>query len=198
MNETSFSIDTKKKEFINKLEKGIDGTLFAPYDRYGDKAYKTTHFGLSKLLAFAFDLLKKTDTNNTAEYYYISFSQFYNYVENAKNILTDMQYLEGVRLVTNKYNIVVYENPKNYSVVDLNKILPITLKQLRESYLVPDIYTSETGFLVYKDSKKEKSIEEKLTPREYKAFYGIEAKKSLDLAPTHIKKREFPKKTLQK
>ena len=187
MNKHSLLTDIKIQEFINKLEQGIDGTIFAPYDKYGDKAYKSTHFGLSILLTFAFDLL-----NNETEQKYleISFNDFYNYVENAKTILTDMRYIEGDRLIPNDYNLKIYENPKNYSVVDLKQILPITPKQLKVNYLVPDIFTSENGFFTYKEQKKYKLNRDKLTPREYEAFYGETAQKCLGILPKSKRKEK--------
>ena len=119
MNKHLFTKDINLQELINKLEIGEDGIYLAPYDEYGDKAYKSTHFGLSSLLTFAFDLL---NSELEEEYLQISFNDFYNYVENAKEILTDMKHIEGDRLIQNNYNLTIYQNPKNYSVIELNSI----------------------------------------------------------------------------
>lgn len=187
MNNLSFTTDIKFQEFIKKLEKNQDGIYFAPYDEYGIKAYKSTHYGLSILLTFAFDLL---NSEIEEEYLQISFNDFYNYVENAKNILTDMKYIEGDKLIPNDYNLKIYENPKNYSVVEVNSLLPITEEQLQRSYMVPTIHIiNNDHFITEKEVIQCKNLEKKLTPREKEAFYGETARKTLGLLPNKQKKK---------
>ena len=186
MNNLSFTTNIKFQEFIKKLEKNQDGIYFAPHDEFGIKAYKSTHFGLSILLTFAFDLL---NSEIEEEYLQISFNDFYNYVENAKNILTEMKYIEGDRLIPNDYNFTIYENPKNYSVVELNSLLPITEEQLQRSYMVPKIHIVNDHFITEKEVLQNKNIEKTLTPREKEAFYGEQARKILGLLPNIQKKK---------
>lgn len=54
-------LDEKQEfqKFLNRLEIGEDGTVFSPYEEYQDKAHKNTHFGLSRSLNFAIDLIRK-------------------------------------------------------------------------------------------------------------------------------------------
>lgn len=197
MDNTVFLTDQNFQKFIDKLDIGIDGTYFAPFDTYTDKAFKQTHFGLSILLSFAFDLLTKEEKEHKEEFLQISFNDFYDYVENAKNILTNMQYIEGDRLVANKYEIKVYENPKNYSVVELDSLLPITEEQLQRSYIVPGIHITEDGFISQRALRNYKKVEKKLTPREAEAFYGDNAKKILGILPKNQKTKQISKKILQ-
>ena len=186
MNKHLFTKDINLQELINKLEIGEDGIYLAPYDEYGDKAYKSTHFGLSSLLTFAFNLL---NSELEEEYLQISFNDFYNYVENAKEILTDMKYIEGDRLIQNNYNLTIYQNPKNYSVIELNSILPITEEQLQRSYMVPKIHVINDHFITEQEAIQCINPEKILTPREKEAFYGKKARQCLGLLPNKQKKK---------
>ena len=100
-----------------------------------------------------------------------------------------MKYIEGDRLIPNNYNLKIYENPKNYSVVELNSLLPITEEQLQRSYMVPKIHIVNDHFITEKEVLQNKNIEKTLTPREKEAFYGEQARKILGLLPNIQKKK---------
>lgn len=180
--------DSQFQKYLNTLDIGMDGTVFAPTNDHKDNAFKNTHFGLGKILNFAFDLLKE-ESGKEIGYYQISFEHLLAYIENAKEILNRMEYVSGDRLIENEWDLELYENPKNYSVVNLNLVLPITTEELHISYNTRGIYIEGNSFITY-HSNEEAKQHKNLTPREKEAFYGLGAKKALNIEPRKVKIKE--------
>jgi len=176
--------------YLNRLEIGQDGVVFSPYEEHQTNAFKRTHFGLSEILKHAFYLesILNNEQESFLEYYSISFANIQKYIENAYNILTDMNYVEGDRLVKNPYNLEIYENPKNYSLVDFNALQPFNSEKLRISYDVPEVSVMDNYFVAQKESILNFKPRG-LTKREEDAFYGENAKKSLEYLPSRKKEK---------
>lgn len=197
--ETSQSLTKEQKfqEFLNQLEIGEDGTVFSPYDEYRDKAHQHSHFGLTRSFDFAIDLIRKNKREEVSElddqFYILTFEEFQLYLDNARAVLTDMNYVDGDRLFDNQYDYVIHQNPKNYSVVDFGSLLPLTKKDLEQNYGIFNVWiTLEGGIAFAIEYEKFDSlfILENLTPREREAFYGDKAKQILGLMSKREKKRE--------
>lgn len=162
--------------FLNDLELGEDGTLFSKYDDNKQKGLSSTHYGLSVILRNAFKLLTDNGINS------ISYDSILKYIANAEEKLHQMKYMEGDKRVSNKYGVVVYENPKNYSLVDFKQIIPtLTQKKLEMSYNL-------TGIVVNESARKFESLDEisfddksNLSFREQEAFFGEDALLSLGI-----------------
>lgn len=173
--------------FLNGLELGEDGTLFSKYDDNKQKGLSSTHYGLSIILRNAFRILLDNDIKS------VSYDSILKYVANAEEKLHQMKYMEGDKKVFNKYGVVVYENPKNYSLVDFKQIIPtLTQKKLEMSYNL-------TGIVVNESARKFESLDDisfddksNLSSREQEAFFGEDALLSLDIKK-NIKEKVFKK-----
>ena len=173
------------QQFLEKLEIGEDGTVFSFFNPYHDRAHKNTHFGLSKCLKYAFYCLESSLEADVI-FCEITLYQLLEYLENASNILTDMNYCVGDRKVSNDYGLEVYLNPKNYSVVD-GKMIPLTNEKLHLNYDVGDIRIVNGDFIKPKLEIKENNFLENMTPREVNAFFGKEARRILGVLPVKEK-----------
>jgi len=180
----------KEQKFLQSLEVGEDGCVFAPYDSSKDKGLSRNHFGLSNTLQKAFFVKYKEreeylDCNHIYDkdirsrvslvIYYDNFDQYLNH---ARKVLQTMKYMEGDRLVDNPYQLEIYENPKSFSVVNFS-LLSSTLTQdiLKSSYSLEHVRIHGNAFL-YWSSKEEflRSIDKTtMTKRENEAFYGEKA-----------------------
>ena len=173
--------------FLNGLELGEDGTLFNKYDDNKQKGLSSTHYGLSVILRNAFRILLDNDIKS------VSYDSILKYIANAEEKLHQMKYMEGDKSVSNKYGVVVYENPKNYSLVDFKQIIPtLTQRKLEMSYNL-------TGIVVNESARKFESLDEisfddksNLSSREQEAFFGEDALLSLDIKK-NIKEKVFKK-----
>lgn len=193
----------KKQEFqkfLSQLEIGEDGTVFSPYEEYPDKSQMNTHFGLARAFHFVVDLIRQYREEDLVllgddEFYFLSFEEFKLYLDNAREILTDMNYVSGDRLFDNEYDYVIHENPRNYSVVDFQSLLPLTNSVLEQNYFLHHVYITLDGcFAIEREMFVSLIVWENLTPREREAFYGEKAKQILGLIPEKEKKRERVKK----
>ena len=161
-------------KYLNSLELGEDGTLFNKYDDNKQKGLSSTHYGLSVILRNAFKILLDNGINS------ISYDSILKYVDNAEQKLHQMKYMEGDKIVANKYGVAVYENPQNYSLVDFKQIIPtLTQKKLEMSYNL-------TGIVVNESARKFESLDDisfddkfSLSSREQEAFFGEDALLSL-------------------
>ena len=106
---------------------------------------------------------------------------FRKYASNALNILRDMNHVQGDRLVKNEFNMEIYENPKNYSIVDLEELLPMNNEILKRDYFAFGIEVNDNGFIFKKLAHDIYDLEKNLTLREYDAFYGDESKKIIGI-----------------
>lgn len=173
--------------FLNGLELGEDGTLFNKYDDNKQKGLSSTHYGLSIILRNAFRILLDNDIK------FVSYDSILKYIANAEEKLHQMKYMEGDKSVSNKYGVVVYENPKNYSLVDFKQIIPtLTQRKLEMSYNL-------TGIVVNESARKFESLDEisfddkfNLSSREQEAFFGDDALLSLGIKK-NIKEKVFKK-----
>ena len=173
--------------FLNGLELGEDGTLFNKYDDNKQKGLSSTHYGLSVILRNAFRILLDNDIKS------VSYDSILKYIANAEEKLHQMKYMEGDKSVSNKYGVVVYENPKNYSLVDFKQIIPtLTQRKLEMSYNL-------TGIVVNESARKFESLDDisfddkfNLSSREQEAFFGEEALLSLGIKK-NIKEKVFKK-----
>ena len=173
--------------FLNGLELGEDGALFNKYDDNKQKGLSSTHYGLSVILRNAFRILLDNDIKS------VSYDSILKYIANAEEKLHQMKYMEGDKSVSNKYGVVVYENPKNYSLVDFKQIIPtLTQKKLEMSYNL-------TGIVVNESARKFESLDDisfddksNLSSREQEAFFGEDALLSLDIKK-NIKEKVFKK-----
>ena len=162
--------------FLNDLELGEDGTLFGKYDDNKQKGLSSTHYGLSVILRNAFKLLTDNGINS------ISYDSILKYIANAEEKLHQMKYMEGDKKVTNRYGVAVYENPRNYSLVDFEQVIPtLTQKKLEMSYNL-------SGIVVNESARRFECIEgstfddkSNLSSREKKAFLGDDALLSLGI-----------------
>lgn len=161
-------------KFLNSLELGEDGTLFNKYDDNKQKGLSSTHYGLSVILRNAFKLLTDNDIN------FVSYDTILKYIANAEEKLHQMKYMEGDKKVTNRYGIVVYENPRNYSLVNFEQIIPtLTQEKLEMSYNL-------SGIIVNESAKRFECLEgitfddkSNLSSRGEEAFLGDDALLSL-------------------
>lgn len=173
--------------FLNGLELGEDGTLFNKYDDNKQKGLSSTHYGLSIILRNAFRILLDNDIKS------VSYDSILKYIANAEEKLHQMKYMEGDKSVSNKYGVVVYENPKNYSLVDFKQIIPtLSQRKLEMSYNL-------TGIVVNESARKFESLDEisfddkfNLSSREQEAFFGDDALLSLGIKK-NIKEKVFKK-----
>lgn len=173
--------------FLNGLELGEDGTLFNKYDDNKQKGLSSTHYGLSIILRNAFRILLDNDIKS------VSYDSILKYIANAEEKLHQMKYMEGDKSVSNKYGVVVYENPKNYSLVDFKQIIPtLTQRELEMSYNL-------TGIVVNESARKFESLDDisfddkfNLSSREQEAFFGDDALLSLGIKK-NIKEKVFKK-----
>lgn len=173
--------------FLNGLELGEDGTLFNKYDDNKQKGLSSTHYGLSIILRNAFRILLDNDIKS------VSYDSILKYIANAEEKLHQMKYMEGDKSVSNKYGVVVYENPKNYSLVDFKQIIPtLTQRELEMSYNLTGIVVNESARKF--ESLDDKSIDHKfnLSSREQEAFFGDDALLSLGIKK-NIKEKVFKK-----
>lgn len=173
--------------FLNGLELGEDGTLFNKYDDNKQKGLSSTHYGLSIILRNAFRILLDNDIKS------VSYDSILKYIANAEEKLHQMKYMEGDKSVSNKYGVVVYENPKNYSLVDFKQIIPtLTQRKLEMSYNLTGIVVNESARKF--ESLDDKSIDHKfnLSSREQEAFFGDDALLSLGIKK-NIKEKVFKK-----
>ena len=173
------------RKFLQQLEIGRDGTVFAPYCCNKDKAFSNNHFGLSVILKYVFGYIQKEMDLDTTIGLRVSFDTLEDYVINACEILTDMNYMDGDRTVENDYGLEIYENPKNYSVVDFAAINAerdkFTNEAFKLSYNVPGILIDDYGFVAVNDINLVNDYN-KMTPREKEAFFGTKASKILGLS----------------
>lgn len=167
------------QRFLNRLEVGNDETVFSPYDEYQDNVHSRRYYGLSRMLKIAFGVVHENRKQD--DYLEISFEQFFNYIENAYEVLTDMNYVSGDRLYQNEYDLELYENPKNYSVVDFKQLLTLTDQELITSFDVYGIIISNNYFIAINDEGLYEEKYVNLTPREREAFYGNKAMKALGI-----------------
>ena len=173
--------------FLNGLELGEDGTLFNKYDDNKQNGLSSTHYGLSIILRNAFRILLDNDIKS------VSYDSILKYIANAEEKLHQMKYMEGDKSVSNKYGVVVYENPKNYSLVDFKQIIPtLTQRKLEMSYNL-------TGIVVNESARKFESLDDisfddkfNLSSREQEAFFGDDALLSLGIKK-NIKEKVFKK-----
>ena len=173
--------------FLNGLELGEDGTLFNKYDDNKQNGLSSTHYGLSIILRNAFRILLDNDIKS------VSYDSILKYITNAEEKLHRMKYMEGDKSVSNKYGVVVYENPKNYSLVDFKQIIPtLTQRKLEMSYNL-------TGIVVNESARKFESLDDisfddkfNLSSREQEAFFGDDALLSLGIKK-NIKEKVFKK-----
>ena len=173
--------------FLNGLELGEDGTLFNKYDDNKQNGLSSTHYGLSIILRNAFRILLDNDIKS------VSYDSILKYIANAEEKLHQMKYMEGDKSVSNKYGVVVYENPKNYSLVDFKQIIPtLTQRKLEISYNL-------TGIAVNESARKFESLDDisfddkfNLSSREQEAFFGDDALLSLGIKK-NIKEKVFKK-----
>lgn len=162
--------------FLDDLELGEDGTFFSKYDANKQKGLSSTHYGLSVILRNAFKLLTNNDIKS------VSYDSILKYIANAEEKLHQMKYMEGDKKVTNRYEVVVYENPRNYSLVDFEKIIPtLTQRKLEMSYNL-------SGIIVDESSRRFECLEgsifddkSNLSFREKEAFLGEDALLSLGI-----------------
>lgn len=172
--------------FLDQLEVGEDQTIFSPVNQISDKTFMRTHYGLSTLLDHAFRLcywnFKELGIDTTIGTW-ITFEQLQRYIQNAEKILTDMNYVVGDREFHNDYLLDIYENPKNYSVVLLESILPTLSEETwRQGYWTRGIeFVDHVGFYCPVLENYQSLNEQRLTPRECEAFYGEKAMLTLGL-----------------
>lgn len=172
----------KYKLFLSKLEIGEDGTIFSERKYFIDKSISNTHFGLSKTLMFAIGFIQRfnyEDYYNSSCYFRLSYDKFQKYLDNAISILNDMRYYDGDRIVENDYNLDVYENPKNYSIVDFKSLGPFNYKGFKDSYNLDNVLPGGNGFVSLSNIPLLASEIDKLNKREYEAFFGERAQQIL-------------------
>ncbi len=162
--------------FLNGLELGEDGSLFSKYDDNKQKGLSSTHYGLSVILRNAFKLL--TDNGIKS----VSYDSILKYIANAEEKLHQMRYMEGDKKVTNRYGVAVYENPRNYSLVDFEQIIPtLTQRKLEMSYNLSGIIVDESARRF--ECLEGSTFDDKsnLSSREKEAFLGEDALLSLGI-----------------
>ncbi len=162
--------------FLNDLELGEDGTLFSKYDDNKQKGLSSTHYGLSVILRNAFKLLTDNGINS------ISYDSILKYIANAEEKLHQMKYMEGDKKVTNRYGVAVYENPRNYSLVDFEQVIPtLTQRKLEMSYNLSGIVVNELARRF--ECLEGSTFDDKsnLSSREKEAFLGDDALLSLGI-----------------
>ena len=167
----------QKKKFLNELEIGEDGTFFNSSQKYFQKGLSSTYFGLSIILANAFSLLSTCSSKKL-----LSYEEVIAYTKNAQEKLQRMYYIEGDKKIANSFGLDVYENPKNYSVIDFEEICPfLTQKKLEDHYNIPGIVIRPElrFFEINKEYLMNENLNIPLRIRE--AFYGIDAQKILGI-----------------
>ena len=183
------------QKFLNGLQLGMDGTVFDTYNKDKDNAFKSTHFNLSTILEYAFYLKNiARDECEVDSQLKITFQDLSQYIEHANQVLTDMNYFPGDRLVSNEYGLEIYENPMNYSIVNFNVIMPyLTEEILKMSYNVSFLKLGEQSFWMNSKELTSKMNLERFTPREYEAFFGNGAMKALGIVSKDKKVKTYEK-----
>ena len=113
----------------------------------------------------------------------LSYEEIDAYTKNAQDKLQRMYYIEGDKKIVNSFGISVYENPRNYSVVNLKEIYPsLTQKRLEEHYNVPGIvvYPEFRIFEIQKNYLMDNNSV--LSLRVQEAFYGADAQRILGIS----------------
>lgn len=189
-------IDEKQKYqlFLNRLEVGEDGTVFAKRRDIINKSCSNFHFGLSKTLRYALGFIQRFNYDeyyNYSGYFRLSYDDFQKYLDNAILILNDMNYYEGDRKVENDYGLEIYENPMNYSVVDFQNLIPFDYKQFMVSYHLNSIMPGSNCFVTLDRFCLSDEDLEKLNSREYEAFFGEEAQRILGYSKPKLMKKQM-------
>lgn len=201
--------EEKYKTFLNELEIGEDGTVFEKYEEIINKSMSKYHYGLIEVLRHI-EYLKylnfKENNNDISLDEYnekfkknteISFDELTLYAKHAEKVLNNMNYYEGDKIAENEYGIEIYENPKKYSVIDINKLIKLsspvlqilTNEELMYNYKINEFKIELDYIFKVKQEKSITSINtDKLTPREFEAFYGVDAQNILNLNPVKLNK----------
>lgn len=181
------------QKFLDELVVGEDGTIFSKCCDIVDKSSSNLHFGLSKTLNYALGFIQRY---NYEEYYNysgkfrISYEDFQKYLDNAIGILNDMRCYNDDRLVNNNYGLEIYENPMNYSIVDFRELTPMDDKKFRMNYNMSSIMAGVNCFVTLdKFAILDKDIE-KLTDREFEAFFGEKAQQILGYSKPKVLRKK--------
>lgn len=181
------------QKFLSDLVIGEDGTIFSKQREIIDKSCSKFHFGLSKTLDYALGFIQRYNYEEYFNYsgkFRISYEDFQKYLDNAISILNDMRYYNGDRLVNNNYGLEIYENPMNYSIVDFRKLTPMDDKKFRMNYNMSSIMAGVNCFVTLdKFAILDKDVE-KLTDREYEAFFGEKAQQILGYSKPKILRKK--------
>lgn len=181
------------QKFLSELVIGEDGTVFSKQREIVDKSCSNLHFGLSKTLRYALGFIQRynyEEYQNFSGKFRISYDDFQNYLDNALVILNDMNYYKGDKLVSNIYGLDIYENPMNYSVVDFRKLTPMDEQKFRMNYNFESVMAGANCFVnLNRFTILDKELE-KMSDREFEAFFGKEAQKILGYStPKLIRKK---------
>lgn len=97
------------QQFLNRLEVGEDGTIFAPHNKY-----RYTTLGLSEFINYAFTLkyYGKQAAGNSNPYMFLTFNEISEYSESTQNILRQMKKYPDEKVVENPYHLDIYANPR--------------------------------------------------------------------------------------
>lgn len=169
-----------------------DETVFAPYYDAPNKSCSRNHFGLSDVLEYALFLVHDYNYRElgfVSVYTKLSFDSFQKYLDNAILVLNDMRYYDGDRLIENNYGLEVYNNPKNYSVVNFRELMPLDDKQFRRSYNLDCIMVENNSFVTLSTIFVSDSKLKGLSFREYEVFFGEGALKALGIFSENVKKK---------
>lgn len=183
------------KEYIENLDIGDDGTLFeAP------SPAKAKYYGLSFLFNCALSLKYYGEGKEQNQELRISYDELLLYLKNAEYQLRIPKKYEKDPLVENPYNLKVYKNPNNYSVLSkqeykefyqsLNNSKRIdALNNVLNKYKVNPVilykkdyhHSEKSKFLVFpRDINRIEFVDiNNLTAREIEAFFGEEAQRIL-------------------
>ncbi len=171
-------------QFLMSLEVGEDGSVFSPYERYRIPAFSRMHYGLTEVLRHAF-ALKLQSLEEEAKTFAVGMDLTYQevdaYIRNVNEKLRSYHYIEGDLEYENPYDYTIYQNPRNYSVVNPQVLwtdgkkysYPIASYGIRDNWEQEHFHFA--GFLDTLD------VPSSLTPREHEAFYGKEARKILGI-----------------
>lgn len=188
---------TQKEEyqkFLNSLEVGIDGTIFAPT---GGHRYATAFLVDFITYAFTLKFYAKQFVKSDWPYMEISFTSLLNYNINARKILKEKKKYPDEKIIENPYGLEVYQNPRENLECSETCLL-------RNCIFAPGVYNFQKELevegminLVVDDKNKKIIIHDneeadiahysnfepidisKLNMRDQNAFFGEEAQKIL-------------------
>lgn len=189
--ETKNHCETYQK-FLDSLEVGEDGTIFAP-----QRNYRYVTFSLSEFINYAFTskYLGQEYEGYKIPYMSLSFKEILEYSKTTRKLLKEMKHYPDEAVVENPYNLEIYPNPReNFECAESTLlrdcIFASAMYSFQEQLKLEGMTEIEeqSKCLVITDSKEKDIFHytnfkptdiSSLSMREQNAFFGEESQKIL-------------------